>query len=146
MAHDHHDHQHDHGCGHDHGAVAALDHVNVRTHQLDAMVDWYHAVLGLEPGPRPDFPFPGAWLYAGELPLVHLIGVEAAPVADPDQLRIEHFAFRGAGDLDAFLERVHGLGITFRLSKVPGTGLTQVNLWDPDDNHIHVDFGTFAPA
>jgi catechol 2,3-dioxygenase-like lactoylglutathione lyase family enzyme len=139
MAHDHHDHDHhDHGHRH-HGPALRLDHVNIRTHQLDVMISWYHDVLGLEPGPRPDFPFPGAWLYAGGQPIVHLIGVEIAPVADPDALRLEHFALRG-DDLDGFLERLHGLGVTFKLGRVPGIGITQVNVWDPDDNHVHVDF------
>ncbi|MFN3616108.1 MAG: VOC family protein [Rubrimonas sp.] len=137
MAHDHHGHGHrDHQ---DHGLALRLDHVNIRTHQLDAMIGWYHDVLGLEPGPRPDFPFPGAWLYADGRPILHLVGVDVAPVADPDTLRIEHFALRG-DDLDAFLERLHALGVTFKLGRVPGADIMQVNVWDPDDNHIHVDF------
>jgi catechol 2,3-dioxygenase-like lactoylglutathione lyase family enzyme len=129
------DHHHDHHPD----AGLRLDHVNVRTHQLEAMAGWYHDVLGLHEGPRPDFPFPGAWLYAGDAPVVHLVGVEIAPVADPDTLRLEHFAFRG-DDLDAFITKLHGLGVTFRMSRVPGRGITQINVWDPDGNHIHVDF------
>jgi catechol 2,3-dioxygenase-like lactoylglutathione lyase family enzyme len=134
---EHHHHHHDHDAG------LTLDHVNIRTHQLEAMVGWYHDVLGLHEGPRPDFPFPGAWLYAGGRPLVHLIGVEIAPVADPDTLRLEHFAFR-SDDLDGFLTRLHGLGVTFKMSRVPGMPITQINVWDPDGNHIHVDFETPA--
>ena len=34
-----------------------LDHVNVRTANLDGMVEWYGRMLGMHPGPRPDFPF-----------------------------------------------------------------------------------------
>lgn len=139
MAHDHHDHDHHGHTHHGHGLSLRLDHVSVRTHQLDLMVGWYHDVLGLESGPRPDFPFPGAWMYAGDQPILHLVGVEIAPIADPDALRLEHFAFSG-DDLDAFLERLHGLGVTFKLQRAPGTDITQVNVWDPDDNHIHVDF------
>jgi catechol 2,3-dioxygenase-like lactoylglutathione lyase family enzyme len=39
-----------------------LDHVNVVTANREEMVAWYEAVLGLRSGPRPDFPFDGAWL------------------------------------------------------------------------------------
>ena len=41
-----------------------LDHVNLRTADLDRMVAWYGRVLDMHPGPRPDFAFPGAWPYA----------------------------------------------------------------------------------
>ena len=41
-----------------------LDHVNLRTANLDVMVAWYGRILGMHPGPRPGFSFPGAWLYA----------------------------------------------------------------------------------
>ena len=40
--------------------IGKLDHVNVRTNQLDAMIGWYTDVLGMRTGARPDFPFPGA--------------------------------------------------------------------------------------
>ena len=36
-----------------------LDHVNVRTENLDAMVTWYTNVLGMRSGDRPNFAFPG---------------------------------------------------------------------------------------
>ncbi|MEJ2178651.1 MAG: VOC family protein, partial [Gammaproteobacteria bacterium] len=54
--------------------IEKLDHVNVRTTQLDAMIDWYTNVLGMRIGDRPDFRFPGAWMYTGEAAPVHLVG------------------------------------------------------------------------
>ena len=119
--------------------IQRLDHVNVRTAALDAMVAWYGRVLGLAPGPRPDFPFPGAWLYSGELPLIHLAGADTAPGADPADLRIEHFAL-SASDLPAFLARLDTEGEAYSLRRIPEAGVVQVNVWDPDGNHIHVDF------
>lgn len=114
-----------------------LDHVNVRTANLDAMVDWYGRVLGMKSGWRPPFAFPGAWLYAGKHPAVHLVGVDASPGgADP---RIEHFAFSAEGR-EAFLARLAADGIATRLLEVPGTDIVQVNIHDPDGNHIHIDF------
>lgn len=119
--------------------IQRLDHVNLRTAGLDAMVAWYRRILGLEPGPRPGFSFPGAWLYAGERPLIHLVGTEAAPAADPADLRIEHFAL-AARDLPAFLARLEAEGEGYRLRRIPDFGIVQVNVWDPDGNHIHIDF------
>ena len=51
--------------------LKAFDHVNVRTANLGAMVEWYGRVLGMMPGKRPGFPFPGAWLYLGEDAIIH---------------------------------------------------------------------------
>jgi catechol 2,3-dioxygenase-like lactoylglutathione lyase family enzyme len=45
-----------------------LDHVTLRTHDLDGTCAFLEALLGLKPGYRPDFPFPGAWLYAAVVP------------------------------------------------------------------------------
>ena len=119
--------------------IQRLDHVNLRTARLDEMAEWYARVLGLAAGWRPDFPFPGAWLYAGEHPLIHLVGTETAPGADAADLRIEHFAF-GARDLGGFLARLRAEGVEHRLRALADAGIVQVNLWDPDGNHIHVDF------
>ncbi len=119
--------------------LEAFDHVNVRTAQLDAMVEWYGRVLGMPAGRRPAFDFPGAWLYLGDQALVHLVGVEAAPASVEPQ--IEHFAIRASG-LEGFLEHLKAEGVDFQLAEVPGFGITQVNIFDPDGNHIHVDFQT----
>ncbi len=117
----------------------SFDHVNVRTARLDEMVAWYRAVLGLRPGLRPAFPFPGAWLYAGGQALVHLVGVSAAPGADAKDLKLEHFALRGS-DFEGFLAHLKTRGVAWELGRPPGSGIVQVNIWDPDGNHVHVDF------
>ena len=79
-------------------ALNALDHVNIRTARLSELISFYTKVLGLRPGTRPAFRFPGAWLYCGERAALHLIEVPEPPEA-PDP-RIEHFAFRAQGLAD----------------------------------------------
>jgi catechol 2,3-dioxygenase-like lactoylglutathione lyase family enzyme len=117
--------------------LQAFDHVNIRTENLAELVAWYDGVLGLKSGRRPDFDFPGAWLYLGDQAIVHLIGVSAAPKSiEP---RIEHFAIR-AIDKAGFLAHLTALHVPYRLGEAPGTGVTQVNICDPDGNHIHIDF------
>ena len=116
-----------------------LDHVNVRTRNLDAMVDWYKRILDMGTGPRPSFSFPGAWLYAGDKPIVHLVGVDRDLSPEMNQLRLEHFAISAAG-LTEFLDRLKQTDTSYTLNKVPDFPVVQVNVWDPDGNHIHIDF------
>jgi catechol 2,3-dioxygenase-like lactoylglutathione lyase family enzyme len=117
-----------------------IDHVNVRTTQLDAMIRWYTDALGLRSGPRPNFPFPGAWMYAGDFPVVHLVGIDGDPgMGAESKLKLEHFAFRSTG-CSAFEARLDAMGETYKRRDLTDFKLAQVNLWDPDGNHIHVDF------
>ncbi|WP_298818384.1 VOC family protein [uncultured Roseibium sp.] len=120
--------------------IEKLDHVNLRTKQLQTMVVWYESVLGLMSGPRPDFPFAGAWLYAGEQAVVHLVEIEGDhAVGSEKELKLEHFAFTATG-LEEFEHRLQQSGEEYRRSGPPGLDLVAFNLWDPDGNHIHVDF------
>ena len=119
--------------------IEGLDHINLRTGQLDAMVAWYGEVLGMHSGPRPDFGFPGAWVYAGDQALVHLVEALPPPTDPGKDLKLEHGAFRAAG-LKAFLARLEARGEEYRLVRIPDFGILQVNVWDPDGNHLHIDF------
>lgn len=120
--------------------VTALDHVNLRTGNLSAMIEWYTKFLGLKQGPRPDFGFPGAWMYMGDLAIVHLVEVGDAGGAGSEQaLKLEHFALRGRSwpELKGLLERE---GAPYKLQTIEDFDILQCNIWDPDQNHIHVDF------
>ncbi len=121
--------------------LRAFDHVNIRTGQLDDMVDWYDKILGLKAGPRPDFPFGGAWLYLGDNAVIHLVDADPAPQPHraEENLRLEHFSFRGA-DYPAFIAKLEQYDVAYRVSPLEDMGTVAVNLWDPDGNHIHVDF------
>jgi len=125
-------------------ALSKLDHVNLRTAKLADMQAFYTDVLGMTLGARPPFPFPGAWLYCGEQAAVHLIEVDRQP-APEGELRLEHFAFSAAGLAD-FLELLKTRGEAYRIGVVPGFGIIQVNIHDPDGNHIHVDFAAAEAA
>ena len=118
--------------------IQRLDHVNIRTANLEDMTAWYEEVLGFKAGWRPPFAFPGAWLYAGNDAVVHLIGVDRSP-GMADDLQLEHFAFT-ATDMDGFVAGLERLEVPYRIANVPDTDLVQVNLHDRDGNHLHVDF------
>jgi catechol 2,3-dioxygenase-like lactoylglutathione lyase family enzyme len=128
--------------------LLALDHVNLRTTRVDALAAFYCDVLGLSRGPRPPFPFGGAWLYCGDRAVVHLVeapesrGVAGAGV-EPS---LSHFAFRASG-MAAFVSRLRAAGVPHQVARLPGSSVFQVNLRDLDGNALHVDFsdGDTAP-
>lgn len=118
--------------------IERLDHVNVRTANLERLVRFYEDVLGLRSGERPPLGFPGAWIYAGDRAVIHLVGVAEQPVPE-GALRLEHFAFTASG-LREFVARLERAGVTFRQSRQAGSGNVVINLHDPDGNRLHVDF------
>ena len=118
-------------------SIKAFDHINIRTANVEKMTAWYSDVLGLKPGPRPDFDFPGAWLYLNGQALVHLVGVPSDPVNEDPKL--EHFALSAAG-MGAFRDRLTELNVPWREARLAEIGVVQLNIHDPDGNHIHVDF------
>ncbi len=118
--------------------IRRLDHVNVRTANLEGLASFYIDVLGLERGERPPLGFPGAWMYAGGQAVIHLVGVTEPPKPE-GALRLEHFAFSATG-LVEFLARLARLGIEYKPSRQAGTGNVVINLHDPDGNRLHVDF------
>lgn len=121
--------------------IDRLDHVNIRTTQLAAMRAWYVDVLGLVDGHRPPFGDVGAWLYAGDQAVVHLVDVAEPGVGSDKPLKMEHMAFRATG-ADEFEARLTTHGQKFTKTDVAAIGMTVFNIWDPDGNHIHVDFAT----
>jgi catechol 2,3-dioxygenase-like lactoylglutathione lyase family enzyme len=134
------------------GFKLTLDHINIRTSDMEAMLGFYARVLDLKPGARPDFGAPGAWLYAEEnitdrldevrgdyrAAWVHFVQVPAVSV-DQANLQVEHFAFTATG-MAEFLARLDAENTEYQLADVPAVGLVQVNFRDPDGNHVHVDF------
>jgi catechol 2,3-dioxygenase-like lactoylglutathione lyase family enzyme len=117
--------------------VKRLEHVNIHTANVDGLIEWYGRVLEMKPGWRPPFKFPGAWLYAGDQPAIHIVGLDNQPKTSG--LQIEHFAFSATG-LKEFMGRLEQSKERFDARRVPGTDEVQVNIWDPDGNHIHIDF------
>ena len=56
---------------------ARLAHMGIYVKDRDMMERFYTEVLGLRVGERPDFGFPGRWLYAGNgAAIVHLFAAD----------------------------------------------------------------------
>ncbi|HEX9841993.1 MAG TPA: hypothetical protein VGC20_04560 [bacterium] len=54
--------------------IQFIDHftLSVRPHELEPLREFYTTIFGLKEGKRPDFSFPGHWLYLEGRPVVHL--------------------------------------------------------------------------
>ena len=79
-------------------SVGVLDHFNIRTHKLADTVRFYEDILGLEKGARPDFAFPGAWMYSEGKPVVHLVDISRTDEPQkPDSGVVHHVAFVSQG-------------------------------------------------
>src|SRR4030095_5428554 len=101
-----------------------LDHINVNTTELATMKAWYSEVLGMTPGPRPNFSFGGAWMYCGGAPTVHP-GGRARLEPLEGHLRLQHFAF-AAKDLAGLLERLSTHGVPYRVGILDDFEICQI--------------------
>jgi catechol 2,3-dioxygenase-like lactoylglutathione lyase family enzyme len=122
--------------------IRAVDHINIGTHKLDETVAFFRDVLGLEVGWRPDFPFGGAWLYAGDKAVVHLVTLEA-PKHPSSQAALDHFAF-SIDDYDGAKARLEAKGVRHRAVDIPGTPIRQIFLRDPNGVNIELNYRDHA--
>ena len=140
-----------------------LNHFSIRTAELDASRRFYAEVLGLTDGPRPDFPFPGHWMYRGSHAdyanaVVHLIGIDrAAPQGLGNYLgerdttalagsgAVDHIAFFADG-LAAMVAHLTAQGAAFRERTVPSIGLHQLFVTDPSGVVIELNYAATEKA
>jgi catechol 2,3-dioxygenase-like lactoylglutathione lyase family enzyme len=101
----------------------------LRTSDLEGTRAFLEILLDLTPGYRPDFPFPGYWLYAGDEPVVHLVPGRGGPV-DRSGETIDHIGFR-LTDYDGILRKVGNLAIPHSLMNLPEIGERRIFVETP---------------
>ncbi|CAB3929395.1 VOC family protein [Achromobacter insolitus] len=136
--------------------IRKLAHYSVRTTSLDDSRRFYTEVLGFKEGFRPEFKFPGIWLYQGgdeaDFGVVHIIGIDKN---DPEGLKeylgdkdesslygsaaVDHLAFL-ATDLKDMRRRLRSANLDYRERTVPGLGLHQVFVEDPSGVTIELNY------
>lgn len=122
-----------------------LNHFLVLARDLEATRDFYVEVLGLRDGERPPFKFPGYWLYLGEQAVVHLAArdgygdASGAEREDGGTGAIDHVAFEAAGRAEVEA-RLEARGLPVRHREVPGLGLHQIFVKDPNGVTIELNF------
>ena len=85
-------------------AVSGMNHFTILTDDVAGTIRFYEEFLGLTSGPRPPFDFPGAWLYAGDRPILHVIG--GRPSGELKAGVIDHMAFSAVGLSDTIAKLV----------------------------------------
>ena len=90
-----------------------LDHVTIRTRDLQAARSFFLKVFDLEEGERPLAiqRIPGHWLYSDDHPLVHIIGSQGYG-NDRSAEAIDHVGFRMQGYAE-FRNKLDLLGIRY---------------------------------
>jgi catechol 2,3-dioxygenase-like lactoylglutathione lyase family enzyme len=121
-------------------SVGMLDHFNIRTRRLGDTVKFYEDILGLENGARPNFAFPGAWMYSEGRPVVHLVDISPTDEAQkPDSGVVHHVAF-ASRDFNGMKARLQSKGMAFDVRQVPGGELWQIFVRDPNGVMIELNY------
>jgi len=137
--------------------INKLAHYSIRTTDLEASRVFYTEILGFRVGYRPEFKFPGIWLYMSddddkEYGTVHIIGIDPN---DPQGLidylgdksldslqgtgTVDHIAFT-ATDLATMRKTLNTRGLEFFERTVPSLGLHQLFLTDPSGVTIELNY------
>src|SRR3569833_2677719 len=121
-------------------SVGVLDHFNIRTRKLDDTVRFYEDVLGLEKGPRPNFAFPGAWMYSeGRLVVFFVVFLGSVVLLLLVSGVVHHVAFASRG-FDGMKQRLASKGMKFDSRQVPGGELWQIFVNDPNGVMIELNY------
>ena len=135
----------------------SLNHFSIRSLEIEKTTDFYSKLLGLKVGPRPEFPFPGIWLYNGDdsswsNAVLHLIAIDKNDPnglkkylgeRDPSSLHgsgaVDHIAFFATG-LEEKIALLKQVKVPYRERTVPVIGLHQIFLDDPNDIVIELNY------
>jgi catechol 2,3-dioxygenase-like lactoylglutathione lyase family enzyme len=132
--------------------ISHIEHFLIASDDIDATRDWYARVLGMRPGPHPDFGFPVHWMYLGDADVVH-IGPSAKKAGDIQKKylgrtsqdsgsgtgAIDHIAFRATG-LRTMLEHLRAEKVPFTQRRANGQALFQVFFYDPNGIKIELNY------
>ena len=123
--------------------IASINHVGRISKRIEQSRDFYRDVLGFREVKRPDFGFPGAWLYNYGI-MIHLIYRDTAgdPTGEIDT-RGDHLALH-TDDLESAERLLTEHGIAYRKNVVQSTGLVQLFFRDPDGHHVEIS--TYPPT
>ena len=117
--------------------IEGMNHFTILTDDVSGTVSFYGDVLGLTAGPRPNFRFPGAWLYASDAPILHIIGGLSRDALVPGV--IDHMAFSARG-LPGVLARLKARKLEYECRRQVGSGVWQVFFHDPNGAKVELDF------
>lgn len=124
-------------------AISGLDHINVDTSRPEETVAFYTEVLGLEAreGARPNFDFPGEWLWLGDRAVVHLNFHDELPPEPAGPAKtgtLNHIAFEGS-DFDGICAVLDARDLKHSTAEIPEIDLKQIFVRDPNGVRIEIN-------
>jgi catechol 2,3-dioxygenase-like lactoylglutathione lyase family enzyme len=122
--------------------INGLDHINIDTCLPEETIAFYTDVLGLEDrvGARPNFDFPGAWLWVGDVAVVHLNFIDADDRFG-NRNAFNHVAFAGS-DFDAMCAVLDERGLDYKTATVDGIGVRQIFVNDPNGIRVEINISS----
>lgn len=124
--------------------IRGINHINIGTDRIEETRAFFRDALGLSEGWRPNFGVPGAWLYAGDVAVVHLVELKRGK-RPSDEAALDHFAFE-IDDYDGALDRIRKAGVEHRAVEVPGAPIRQIFLRDPNGVNIELNYAEVQAA
>lgn len=124
-------------------AIDGMNHFTVLARDLEKSKSFYINVLGLSEGYRPPLDLPGAWLYAGGQPIMHIMAER--PLPDEPHGVIDHIAFT-ASNLQSVVDTLNHHGIEYELRRLKELQIWQLFCYDPDGAKVELDFAANEPA
>lgn len=117
--------------------IHSLNHVARETKDLAASKAFYKNILGFREVSRPNFSFPGAWLYNYGI-MVHLVENRNLDFASGEvNTRAAHVAFH-VDDIAAAESSLQEHGIDYKKSHVPDRNITQLFFHDPSGYMVEI--------
>lgn len=127
-----------------------FDHVSLRAKNLESMKDFLIELLGLEIGDRPNFPFPGYWLYSEgiENALIHIYD-EDASFYKKDLIKedfkeessgkniVNHICF-SSDNYEETMKRIAKLKTDYSINLVPNSPVEQIFIKAPENLIIEI--------
>ncbi len=120
-------------------SVVGIHHYSITAPEnvLKEVIAFYGELLGLTPGFRPDFGFPGYWLYASGHPILHLLQDDNRQQTATGYF--DHIALR-CEDLDQVVALLESRSINFFRADIAQTGQAQLFLRDPAGTQVELNF------
>ena len=133
-------------------SLKTFEHVLILADDLKKTKEFYVDLLGLKDGYRPDFPFPGHWLYLNDndkAACIHLAMRKQDDGQDyyigkKDKVTsgsgaIDHVAFN-CENIKSMKKMFDNKSIKYMHRKVPGFPLEQLFVDDPDGVKVELNF------
>ena len=123
-------------------AVTGLNHFNITASPtlIEQVKRFYHDILGLTIGPRARLNHGGYWLYAGDLPILHL---SACPDLEGSVVTCQgffnHISLSCTG-LQATVSHLVATKTPYRIVQLSDLGQTQLFITDPAGIGVELTF------